>query len=62
MKRGQMGEALVQFRSAVAADPGYAAPHKALADALDRSGRKAEADEERKKAAALEATTKPRSP
>jgi Flp pilus assembly protein TadD len=55
MKRGQTSDALVQFQSAVEADPGYAAPHKALADALDRSGRKAEADEERKKAAAIEA-------
>jgi Flp pilus assembly protein TadD len=59
MKRGQTSDALVQFQSAVEADPGYAAPHKALADALDRSGRKAEADEERKKAAAIEAGQKP---
>jgi Flp pilus assembly protein TadD len=59
MKRGQTSDALVQFQSAVEADPGYAAPHRALADALDRSGRKAEADEERKKAAALDAEQKP---
>ncbi len=55
MKRGQNADALAQFQSAVEADPGYAAPHLALAAALDRAGRKAEAAEERRKAAALEA-------
>lgn len=55
MKRGQTADALVQFQDAVDADPNYAAPHVALADALERSGRKAEAAEERRKAAALEA-------
>jgi len=53
MQRGQTEEALVQFQNAVEADPNYAAPHLALAGALDRAGRKAEAAEERRKAAAL---------
>lgn len=56
MKRGQLADALVQFQSAVDADPAYAAPHLALAAALERSGRKAEAAEERRKAAALQTT------
>jgi tetratricopeptide (TPR) repeat protein len=60
MKRGQTAEALVQFEDAVEADPNYAAPHLALAGALDRAGRKAEAAEERRKAEALEsASSKP---
>ena len=54
MQRGRTAEALVQFQSAVEADPSYAATHLALADALDLSGRKAEAAEERRKAAALQ--------
>lgn len=54
MQRGQTADALVQFQSAVEADPNYAPPHLALAEALDRSGRKAEAAEERRKAAALQ--------
>ena len=53
MQRGQTADALVQFESAVEADPNYAAPHIALAEALDRAGRKAKAAEERRKAAAL---------
>jgi protein O-GlcNAc transferase len=61
MKRGRTEEALVQFEDAVEADPSYAAPHIALAGALDRVGRKAEAAEERRKGEALEsaATQKP---
>lgn len=54
LKRGQTDEALVQFQSAVEADPNYAAAHLGLATALDRAGRKAEAAEERRKAAALD--------
>ena len=57
LKRGQIAEALVQFQDAVQADPSNAAAHTGLALALDRSGRKAEASEERRKAAQL---TKPR--
>ncbi len=62
MKRGQTQEALVQFQNAVDADPNYAAPHLALAGALDRAGRKAEAAEERRKAAALEPAAAPKVP
>ncbi len=54
MKRGQTAEALVQFQDAVDADPNYIAPRLALADALDHAGRKAEAAEERRKAAELQ--------
>ena len=59
LKRGQIAEALVQFESAVAADPAYAPPHIALAAALDQAGRKADAAEERRKALALGAATAP---
>jgi tetratricopeptide (TPR) repeat protein len=60
MKRGQTEEALVQFQDAVEADPNYAAPHLALAGALDRAGRKAEAAEERRKAEALGSADPPK--
>ncbi len=56
LKRGQVAEALLQFQDAVSADPSSAPAHAGLALALDRSGRKAEASEERRKAATLEAT------
>lgn len=51
--RGQFAEAIVQFRSAVAADPGDAAAHLALAEVLAQTGAKVEAEAERGKAAAL---------
>ncbi len=51
LKRGQIADAIVQFESAVAADPNYAPAHAGLANALDQAGRKAEAAEERRKAA-----------
>ena len=54
MQRGQTADAIVQFQSAVEADPAYPAPHLALAEALDHAGRKAEAAEERRKATAPE--------
>jgi protein O-GlcNAc transferase len=53
LKRGQTGEALVQFQNAVDADPGYAAAHLALAGGLEQAGRKAEAAEERQHADTL---------
>ena len=59
MKRGQTVEALAQFQDAVEADPSYAAPHLALAGALDHAGRKAEAAEERHKALALDSSAPP---
>ncbi len=53
LKRGQLAEAIVQFESAVTADPTYAPAHTALATALDQAGRKADAAEERRKALTL---------
>jgi Flp pilus assembly protein TadD len=53
LKRGQVAEALVQFQSAVDADPSYAEAHSVLADALDRQGRSAAAALERQKAQKL---------
>jgi protein O-GlcNAc transferase len=50
VKRGQFAEALVQFQDAVSADPGNAAAHLALAEALDHAGRRGEATDERRKA------------
>jgi protein O-GlcNAc transferase len=60
LKRGQVAEALVQLQSAVDADPNYAEAHFALADALDRQGRSADAALERQKAEKLSKT--PRAP
>jgi len=53
LKRGQVAEALVQLQSAVDADPSYAEAYFALADALDRQGRSADAALERQKAESL---------
>jgi protein O-GlcNAc transferase len=60
LKRGQVADALVQFQSAVDADPNYAEAHSALADALDRQGRSADAALERQKA--QKPTEAPRTP
>jgi tetratricopeptide (TPR) repeat protein len=57
LKQGQLADALVQFRTAVDADPNYAEAHSALADALERQGRSASAALEREKAQKL--TTHP---
>ena len=53
LKRGQIADAVVQLQSAVDADPNYADAHSALADALDRQGRSADAALERQKAQKL---------
>jgi protein O-GlcNAc transferase len=53
LKRGQIADAVVQLQSAVDADPNYAEAHFALADALDRQGRSADAALERQKAQKL---------
>jgi protein O-GlcNAc transferase len=58
LKRGQVAEALVQLQSAVEADPNYAEAHFALADALDRQGRSADAALERQKAEKLAKTSR----
>jgi tetratricopeptide (TPR) repeat protein len=55
LKRGQVADALVQFQTAVEADPNYAEAHSVLADALDRQGRSAAAALERQKAQELTA-------
>jgi protein O-GlcNAc transferase len=57
LKRRQVAEALVQFQTAVEADPNYAEAHSALADALNQQGRSAAAALERQKAEKL--TTQP---
>jgi tetratricopeptide (TPR) repeat protein len=53
LKRGQIADAIVQFQTAVEADPNYAEAHSALADALDRQGQSAAAALERQKAQKL---------
>jgi protein O-GlcNAc transferase len=58
LKRGQVAEALVQLQTAVDADPNYAEAHFALADALDRQGRSADAALERQKAEKLAKTSR----
>jgi protein O-GlcNAc transferase len=57
IKQGQIAEAIVQLRLAVDADPNYGEAHSALADALDRQGRSADAALERQKAKKLVANT-----
>ncbi|MBE7180764.1 MAG: tetratricopeptide repeat protein, partial [Terriglobus roseus] len=54
LQRGQFAEATAQFRNAVTAEPNDAKAHAALADALEHSGAKAEAEAERVKAKSLE--------
>ena len=54
LKRGQIAEAVAQFQTAISADPAFAPPHRALADALTRQGKAAEAALERQKAEGLE--------
>jgi tetratricopeptide (TPR) repeat protein len=54
LKRGQIAEAIAQFQTAISSDPGFAPPHRALADALTRQGKVAEAALERQKAEQLE--------
>jgi len=53
LKRGEIADALIQFQTAVEADPNYAEAHSVLADALDRQGRSAAAALERQKAQKL---------
>ena len=57
LKRGEFAQAIVQFESAISADPASAPAHAGLAQALEQAGRKAEAAEERRKAAALTAAS-----
>ncbi len=54
LKQGDAAKAAEQLQTAVDADPGYAEAHRALADALERLHRGAEAAVERQKATALD--------
>ncbi len=53
LQRGQLADATTQLQAAVAADPNYAEAHAALADALARQGRTADAALERQQAQKL---------
>ena len=53
LQRGQLADAITQLQAAVAADPNYAEAHTALADALARQGRTADAALERQQAQKL---------
>jgi Flp pilus assembly protein TadD len=57
LQRGQLAEAVTQLQAAVAADPTYAEPHIALADAYARQGRTADAALERQQAQKLAQST-----
>jgi tetratricopeptide (TPR) repeat protein len=57
LKQGQIAEAIAQLQTAVDADPNYSEAHSALAEALDRQGRSADAALERQKAKKLIANT-----
>ena len=53
MAQGKLEQALLQLEISASADPSYADVHLALAAALERSGRTADALAERQKAAQL---------
>jgi Flp pilus assembly protein TadD len=57
LRSGKLAEAITQLQAAIAADPGYAAPHRILAEALTRQGNAGEAAIERQKADALDTQT-----
>jgi protein O-GlcNAc transferase len=54
MQKGQIADAVEHYQDAVASDPGFAEAHAALASALARQGRGAEAAVERRKAEELQ--------
>jgi protein O-GlcNAc transferase len=54
LEKGQIADAIARYQEALSNDPNFADAHRQLAVALDRSGRKAEAEAERKKATDLE--------
>ena len=54
LQKGQVADAIERYRQALIEDPDYAAAHQGLAKALDRQGKKAEAEAERQKAEGLE--------
>jgi protein O-GlcNAc transferase len=53
LNAGKVDDAIVEFRNAITFDPKYAEAHLGLADALERQGKKQEADAERAQAKAL---------
>ncbi len=53
MSSGKLDEAIGQFRDAIAFDPNYVEAHVALATALERQGKMAEAETERAQARSL---------
>jgi len=54
LQKGQVAEAIERYQQALSDDPDYADAHRGLAKALDRQGKKAEAEAERQKAEELE--------
>jgi len=58
LSKGQMDEAIAQYRTAIKDDAGYAPAHRQLAIALEQKGQKTEAAAERKVADQLEAAAK----
>ncbi len=52
--KGQFTDAIDRYQEAVSSDPTYVEAHRGLATALDRAGRTAEAEAERRKAAQFE--------
>ena len=54
LQKGQVADAIERYQQALREDPDYVDAHRGLAKALDRQGKKAEAEAERQKAAELE--------
>jgi tetratricopeptide (TPR) repeat protein len=54
LQKGEVADAISRYQEAISSDPAYAEAHRQLALAYERQGRSADADAERKKAAALE--------
>jgi Flp pilus assembly protein TadD len=50
LEKGQIADAITRYQEALSDDPNFADAHRQLAVALERSGRTAEAEAERKKA------------
>jgi Flp pilus assembly protein TadD len=62
LNAGDLDSAISQFRSAIAATPGYAPAHFQLGLALQRKGEREESSKELKKAAELDPRLKATSP
>jgi protein O-GlcNAc transferase len=59
LEKGNIDDAIVQFRDALSYDPGYRDAHLGLASALDRQGKTADAADERRKAEAADKAASP---